>query len=326
MKKLGEGKYLLDISLGRKKRHKYIHYGTEEEAQIAYRDYLQQFGKPVKNHITIAGMVDEYLDFCRMHQRPKTLHDKKKMLFGNLIGYFGNIMPDRISINIIDAYKKKRLNEAGRDIYRAINLEILCLQSMVKWAQERGYCNETLTKSRPLPYKRPLPSPVSKEDLDRFIEVANPFYKAFFLCLYHAGMRYNEVRTLTWDKVNLQDGSIRVYGKGGKTRYVPMSDRLRNALQGLAETKNKQGLIFQSAVTGKEIVDIRRAIKKCKELSGITSHITPHKLRHSFATHLLTNGNDLRTIQQLLGHAEITTTTIYAQVVNPLMEKAVRGL
>ena len=116
---------------------------------------------------------------------------------------------------------------------------------------------------------------------------------------------------------------IRIRGKGDKERIIPMTDMLHDALvpmfdpylrTHLKKIGHNVKLVFPSLRTGQKLTDIRRAIWGAMSRAGIKKRITPHMLRHSFATHLLEADKDLRTIQELLGHEEITTTQIYTHV------------
>ncbi len=118
-----DGRFTIDISLGRKERHQVVFSGTREDAHLFEIELKRRYGKPVRDTRVIAGFADEYIKWVELHQSPKTYRDKKRMLFGNLLSFFGNMAPDFITKNIIDAYKQKRIAEAApRKIYRAINL------------------------------------------------------------------------------------------------------------------------------------------------------------------------------------------------------------
>ncbi len=319
-----DGRWVIDISLGRKHRHQKIFSGTREDAYLYEIELKRQLGKPIRDTRVIAGFAQEYIEWVRLHQSPKTHRDKKRMLFGNLLNFFGSMAPDFITKNIIDAYKQKRVAEAApRKIYRAINLEILCLSAMVKWAKDRGYCVDPLVKVVPLPYKRPLPSVLSREDTWSFLRACGPFHYVYFVVLYLCGLRGNEAKTLTWENVDLNRGYLTVIGKGNKQRIVPLHDTARRALESLERTGK---FVFTSPRSGRPIVDVRKAIARAAKKAELKRHITPHLLRHSFATHLLEGGQDIRKIQALLGHAEISTTEIYTHVALSELEKSTRLL
>jgi site-specific recombinase XerD len=140
-------------------------------------------------------------------------------------------------------------------------------------------------------------------------------------------LRFKEVAGMKVSDVNMEAGYFRIRGKGEYMRVIPISGLLHEALlplfdQGMREHLQANGLradlVFPSLRRGQKndgkVTDIRQAIKWACKRAGITKRVTPHMLRHSFATHLLEQGNDLRTIQELLGHREVTTTQIYTHV------------
>lgn len=140
--------------------------------------------------------------------------------------------------------------------------------------------------------------------------------------LYATGMRVSEEAGLKLGDINSQIGYIKCLGKGNKERVVPLGDnaikviadyieRLRPRLAG---DKNPNTLFLSTNGKPLDRIDIWRIVKKYALRAGITKKISPHSLRHSFATHLLAGGADLRSVQEMLGHANITTTQIYTHV------------
>jgi site-specific recombinase XerD len=150
------------------------------------------------------------------------------------------------------------------------------------------------------------------------------------------GAIQSEVTGLHVGNINMDQKYIRVKGKGSKIRVVPMSSRLHEVLvpmmdpvmrKHLKRNGVKHDLLFPSLRRdGVQVTDFRQAIKFAAERAGTTKRITPHMLRHSFATHMLEKGNDLRTIQELLGHEAVTTTQLYTHVADLQKRKAIEGL
>lgn len=141
--------------------------------------------------------------------------------------------------------------------------------------------------------------------------------------IYACGLRVSEVTSLTLNRVDLDAGKCRVLGKGDKERIVPIPDGSIAFLKGYRDIvrpvflKGKSNLFFLNRfgrkITSKYVENL--LAQKCNELN-FKKHITPHKLRHSYATHMLQGGADLRTIQEILGHSNIATTEIYTHVQN----------
>ena len=326
VKKLNDGKYQIDIRLGRKARKRFVFYGTLEEAHIVEIKTKKQLGKPVADSNTICEIAKSYIEYVRLHQAETTHRDKKRMLFGQLLGFFGNFHFDFITRDIIEAYKKKRIGEAGK-IHRQINLELLCLSAMWSYAYDHGWCVDEPIKIKKLPYKRPLPDTITKSEIMAIISQTDPYHRAMFLCLYHGGMRRNEVFSLECKNIHLKGRYIKVRGKGDKERIIPMTTMLYNAMNEYLSGRDVDtGLAFPSLRSGKKATDLRRALWGAMKRAGIKKRITPHMFRHSFATHLLEAGKDLRTIQELLGHEEVTTTQLYTHVAFDRKRDAVDGL
>ena len=334
--KKGEDRWQIDISLGRKERHRKNFIGTEAEAFILETYLRREFGKPVPSRYTVSDTAHDYLEWVRLHQSEKTYIDKRRMLYGKILSYFGNIHFDFINKQIIEAYKTKRIDESKpRKINRQVNLELLCLSAMWGWAYEYGKCVEEPIEMQKLPYRRPLPETLSKDEILRLLDESTPYHKAMLLVLYHAGLRKKEMASLRVQDVNMDRRYIRVQGKGDKMRIVPMTDMLYEALvpmfdphmrKHLKKIGHDEKLVFPSLRTGQKLTDIRRAIWGAMDRAGIQRRVTPHMLRHSFATHLLEADKDLRTIQELLGHEEITTTQIYTHVSQVRKKDAIDAL
>jgi site-specific recombinase XerD len=157
--------------------------------------------------------------------------------------------------------------------------------------------------------------------------------RAILEMLFSTGLRISELTSLKRDSLSLKRGEFAVRGKGDKMRLVFLSQKAINAFsEYLKERKDNSKALFirhdtkesvekqmesmSEKMSGLTDRSIQRIIKKYAKLAGITKKITPHTLRHSFATDLLTNGADLRSVQELLGHSSISTTQIYTHLTN----------
>jgi len=147
--------------------------------------------------------------------------------------------------------------------------------------------------------------------------------RAILELLYGCGIRVGELIHLDRKNLDLDDGWIRVLGKGRKERMVPLGSKAREAVaRHLNETKGTDGPLFRNATGGRLTArSVQRMVRGTALAAGIAKRTTPHTLRHSFATHLLESGADLRGIQELLGHANLSTTQTYTHVnVDQLMK------
>jgi integrase/recombinase XerD len=175
---------------------------------------------------------------------------------------------------------------------------------------------------------RSLPRPLSVDEVARLID-APPAGDAVGLrdraileLLYGAGLRVSELTGLDVDDVELEDGSVRVLGKGGKERDVPVGRYAREAVSayltrarpGFATSRSRAALFLNQRGGRLTRQGVSLLLARHVRAAGIRRRVTPHTLRHSFATHLLEGGADVRVVQELLGHASVATTQIYTLV------------
>lgn len=336
-------KWLIDISCGKKHRFREVFNGTYEEA-LAYERILKEKLSVIKknkdfhNFVTISQIAPLYLKHVELHQSFNTFKNKKRMIEKHIIPFFGDYTFDMIKPYLVDKYKEIRLKEiqanqkSSKSGYREINLELLCLTNMSRYARENGYSNKILVikEIKKLPYKRPLIEPLDFKTKDLFFEHAKsePLYYCLFLSMYQAALRKDEALNLKWDDINFDSNKIFITkGKGNKQRIINMCSDLREALLKLYKMRDQNSkYIFVSKKTKKPLKDVRKAIKRICKRAGIKRKITPHLFRHTCATHLLLKNVDIRIIQSVLGHEDITTTTIYAKVLPTAQEEAIKKL
>lgn len=171
-----------------------------------------------------------------------------------------------------------------------------------------------------------LPTVLSADEMGRLLSALEvPTYRAFFTLLYATGLRLSEACALEVGDVDAARGVIIVrHGKGNKARQVTLSPQLLEVLRGYwSHVRPAKPLLFSSrAGTPLCQKSAREALALAARKAGLTKHVTPHVLRHSFATHQLDAGTDLRVIQVLLGHSSIVSTTRYARVSTGLVARA----
>ncbi len=147
--------------------------------------------------------------------------------------------------------------------------------------------------------------------------------RAMFELVYSCGLRCEEVVNLDTDSMDFESEQLRVFGKGGKERLLPVGEPAQRALQRYLETArhalavgdpDEPALLLSRRGRRLSSSDVRRRLRRWVREAAIGAGISPHSLRHAFATHLLEGGADLRSIQELLGHASISTTQIYTRV------------
>ncbi|CAM4165890.1 site-specific tyrosine recombinase XerD [Jeotgalicoccus halotolerans] len=175
--------------------------------------------------------------------------------------------------------------------------------------------------------ERELPVVLSVEEMETLLHSPDSTAQgirdnAIMELLYASGLRVSELINLKLGDLNLDMGFIRVYGKGDKERIVPtteyVADKLNNYIKNqrltLLKHENTDILFLTNRGKGFTRQGLWKTIKKYVLISGINKNITPHTFRHSFATHLIENGADLRAVQEMLGHSDISTTQVYTQI------------
>lgn len=219
-----------------------------------------------------------------------------------------------------------------------IHRKLASLRAFLRFLVRKG-----ILASDPSAYLRPpkpekkLPRVLSAKDISRFLaqplkDFAEGTLKqivafrdnALFEALYSTGCRLSEIISLDWGDIDLNKGTAFVIGKGEKTRLVIFGEPAKRALKAfrkILERKSEELVIDDAPVficerDFKRIYSrlVQRQMKRYLSEAGLAGDITPHKLRHSFATHLLDAGADLRSVQEMLGHASLSTTQIYTHV------------
>ncbi len=188
--------------------------------------------------------------------------------------------------------------------------KIIALKGLAK------YMNKTVSARSPR-FEKPLPKFLNKDRIKSILEndelKENPRDRAI-LELFYCGLRIGEMSVLKVSSLMLTSKTIRIFGKGSIERIIPITGKAKEALQAYIDSQNSSGHLFLNRF-GNPISSrgIRNIVYKWS-LKALGYKINPHSLRHSFATHLLENGMNIRTIQKLLGHSSINTTGRYTHV------------
>lgn len=204
------------------------------------------------------------------------------------------------------------------------------LKRYFQFLQARGVCEDNPVRHLEPARRRhkTLPRSLSEADVEALLaapDEADPIGirdRAMLEVLYASGLRVSELVGLPMDAVLLREGVLRIWGKGSKERMVPMGEEaqwaleryLRDVRPALLHGRRSDAVFVTTRGDGLTRQAFWYRIKHYARLAGIQSDISPHTLRHAFATHLLNHGADLRTVQMLLGHADLSTTQIYTHV------------
>lgn len=213
------------------------------------------------------------------------------------------------------------------DSRRTMARRLSCLRSFYKFLLREGLITKNpCVGITPVKQEKLLPKFLSYEELVRLIESRNKdnFYsirdRAIIETLYSTGMRVSELVNLNVQDIDFIAEVVKVYGKGKKERLLPVGRQALNAIRIYLKEREKLGFGNKTPLFlnryGYRITErsVHRIIKKSALQAGVTTEISPHTLRHSFATHLLDRGADLRSVQELLGHASLSTTQIYTHL------------
>ena len=273
--------------------------------------------------------------------------------------YFNYLSIERqLSINTIDGYKRdlydfyKFTNKSYKKVKKediinyisylnkkvgpkTINRHIVSIKNYFKYLEKNSFITSNpCTDITGLKTPKKMPRVLSINDIDKLldIEVKDVYTsrnKAMLELMYSSGLRVSELLNLTLNNIDFNMNLVRIYGKGSKERIVPVSDiatkylyEYINLYRNTLVKNNITDLIFLNSRGNK--LSRQGFFKILKEIAlekGINKEISPHVLRHSFATHLLNNGADLRSIQTMLGHENIETTQIYTHVSNNYVKK-----
>jgi integrase/recombinase XerC len=238
--------------------------------------------------------------------------------------------PARIAPERVFAFLAER---HGRLHPATLGRKLASLRAFYRWLARDGVATHDPTAGIPTPrVPRRLPKPLGVDECATLAEAPEPRDpdrarrdRALVELLYGAGLRVGELVALDVRDLDLRRGEVRVWGKGGKERVVPLPAQARAALSAWLDGRERPGILaeplfisFARRGRGKPRRlgerDVRRVLAARAKAARLSEPVHPHRLRHSYATHLLDMGADLRAIQELLGHASLSTTQKYTAV------------
>jgi len=199
----------------------------------------------------------------------------------------------------------------------SVRRKLACLSSFFGFLQDMGYIQGNPARRLPLPkIEQLVPVTLSQEEAQQLVAAADrPWTRCLVILLLTTGMRRSEALAIALEDVDLENGQLLVHGKGSKERTVPLTQEatevIRHYLGHRKKTDCLRLFVSQTgeAIQGRVVNQMLDRVLQKAELVG--RGITPHTLRHTFATHLIRNGTDIRTVQELLGHSNIQTTARY---------------
>lgn len=294
--------------------------------------------------MTLEKLKKDYLEHLEIEKGRslKTIRNYDHYLT-RFLGFAKKDKPSQIDAELIREYRiflNRTTDQFGRSLKRQTqNYHLIALRNLLRYMARRDI--ETLaadkielakTPSRDLEF-------MEEDELERLMkaptgnELKTLRDRAILELFFSTGLRLSELTNLNRDSLNLNKSEFSVRGKGDKIRIVFLSDAAREALRKyLAARKDTDEAMFvRDLPAGRQVPNqslrltprsVERMVQLYARKAGITKKVTPHQLRHSFATDLLQNGADIRSVQAMLGHSHITTTQIYTHVT----DKGLRGI
>ena len=284
--------------------------------------------------------VEQFLEYLELEQNrsPKTIQNYSHYLT-RLSDFAGEIKLSDIDVEMIRKWRLW-LNRLGTNTSDELskttqNYHLIALRSFLRYCARRDIPALTADKIELARTTRPQVTFLTPEELDRLADqpdtntIPGLRDRAIIELLFSSGLRVSELVGLDKDHVNLKRREFMVRGKGQKDRPIFISEEAEGWLTKYLEKRQDNTRPLFIRYSGTKKIDtsgnfhrltarsVQRLVERYARLAGITKHVSPHTLRHSFATDLLMNGADIRSVQAMLGHSNIATTQIYTHVTDP---------
>ena len=285
----------------------------------------------------------DFLDYMEVEKgRSLKTIENYSLYLNRFYEFAGDIKVGKIDLDMVSKWRKwlnRYKGDDGREVSKTTqNYHLIALRSFLKYLARRDVKALAPEKIELASSKRPQVSFLDADEVMALFDACDTNNiiglrdRAILELLFSTGLRVSELVKLNIDSINLDKGEFSIRGKGQKDRPVYVSDSAKEAIHNyLKERKDNYEALFVQASKRKNEEDvtisrlttrtIQRIVERYRTKAGITKHVTPHTLRHSFATDLLGNGADLRSVQSLLGHANIATTQIYTHVTDPQLKE-----
>lgn len=247
--------------------------------------------------------------------------------------YFKDASIKKINKNDIKKYVIYLDENVGT---KSVSRSVSTLKSFYKFLKMSNYVDKNVMETINNPkIKKSLPKVLSEEEVSTLLDIdLNDDFdyrnKAMLELMYSSGLRVSELINLKVNDIDLKNDCVRVFGKGSKERIIPLSEYALDALYDYINNHRKElfkhgendYLFLNNHGNNMTRQGFFKILKKLARDKNIKTDFSPHSLRHSFATHLLKHGADLRSIQELLGHSDISSTQIYTHVTNERLQNS----
>lgn len=281
----------------------------------------------------LSTAIQQFLEYCQIERGKshKTLENYRHYLH-RFLHFTKDLQVSQIDGRIIRTYRlylnNLKNNKDEHFSAKTQNYHLIALRTFLKYLQKNDIPVYSPEKIELIKITQTLPSFLEQEEIEQLIAI-EPNIKnitevrdsAIIKIFFSTGLRVSELAKITRDDISNQRQEIAVTGKGGKTRVVFISDQAMTSIELYLKMRSDicPSLFVNhyrknNNTNPLTVRSLQRIIKKAGKKAGIVKKITPHTLRHSFATDLLINGADLRSVQSLLGHSSVTTTQIYTHL------------
>lgn len=298
----------------------------------------------------LSDLIMDFVEYIEVERgRSMRTAENYHLYMDRLVEFAGDIPVNKINDELVRKYRlwlNRFVDDQGRELSMITQgYHLIALRSFLKYCGTRDI--PTLDADRielPKVHKKQVSFLLAEEVARLFdaIDLANvngQRDRAILELLFSGGMRVSELCNLDRDRVNLDRREFMIRGKGNKDRPIFISPTAADAIEQylcsrqdelrplfLNNSRNVRMDIKDNSIDASEVRrltprSVQRIVNKYARLAGITKHVTPHTLRHSFATDLLMNGADLRSVQSMLGHSNIATTQIYTHVTDPHLKE-----
>lgn len=289
--------------------------------------------------------MSDFLEYLEVEKgRSLKTIENYSLYLNRFVEFTDDMKVAKISLDTISKWRQwlnRYKSEDGRTIGKATqNYHLIAMRSFLKYLARRDIDSLASEKIELATSTRPQVSFLTEEEVVRLFEaiptdnIVGLRDRSIVELLFSTGLRVSELAALNIKDLNFKTGEFSVRGKGQKDRPVYLSESAAYVLSKYLEARGDDFTpLFvhfrgtQSDFNGGEytrltVRSIQRIVERYARKAGIAKHVTPHTLRHSFATDLLTNGADLRSVQSLLGHSNIATTQVYTHVTDPQLKQA----
>ncbi len=273
---------------------------------------------PQPGSLTLLEGVEDFVTYLVVERNcPTTTIRAYRADLEQLADFLGDRQVTNVSMNDLRAWLESLHNSGYAP--STIGRKLACVRTYFRFGKREGWAKDNPARELDLPRRdQVLPQVLTEGEVDSLLnKVTSARDRAMLEVMYAGGLRVAELVGLDLENVNLDDAHVQVFGKGGRERLCPIGRAAVSAVQAyLAERDEKPGALFLNYQGGR-LSD--RSVRKMMTKLG---DATPHTLRHSYATHLLNRGADVRSVQELLGHKSITSTQAYTHV-SPARKQAI---